>query len=274
MPKIKLNNISLYYEIYGKGTPLLLIGGIGSDSSSWSGVVKEFSSHFQVILFDNRGCGRSDIGDNEYTVSVMAQDAIKLLDFLKIKQTHIIGHSMGGYIAQELAIHNPECIGKIVLESTAPVSSKRNIILFRDIYDQLEREGCSQAWIKRWAFWLFSPRLFTDSSFIDAFIKNSLEYPYLQKADGFKRQIDAIASFDARDKINTLKAKALILEGKDDILITPEESVILAKNIPGSIFQVLDGVGHSIHIENPGLFTDTVLDFLQETGRGKKGFKQ
>lgn len=262
MPKVRLNDISLYYEVYGKGTPLLLIGGLGSDSSSWLGVVKGFSSSFQTIVFDNRCSGRSDIAHGECSVCKMAEDAIKLLDFLKIEQTHILGHSMGGYIAQELAMNYPDRIDRLILESTAPVSSKRNNILFENIYSQLKREGYSEAWFKRWTVWLFSPRLIVDSSFIDTFVKSSVKYPYLQKTDGFKSQIDATASFNACDKINTIKAKTLILEGKDDILITPEEAEILAKNIPGSIFQLLDGVGHSIHIENPRLFTDIVLEFL------------
>jgi pimeloyl-ACP methyl ester carboxylesterase len=265
MPKVKLNDISLYYEVYGGGVPLLLIGGLGSDSSSWLGVVNEFSSYFQTIIFDNRGCGRSDIAYGECTIRKMAEDVIKLLDFLKIKQAHILGHSMGGYIAQELAINYPDRINKLILESTAPVSSQRNNALFEDIYSQLKREGHSESWFKRWAVWLFSPKLIADSSFIDVFFKTSVEYPYLQKADGLKGQIEAIASFDARDRIGTIKAKTLILEGKDDILIIPEEAKILAKNIPESIFQLLDGVAHCIHIENPKLFTDIVLEFLNSS---------
>lgn len=262
MPKVKLKDISLYYEIHGTGAPLLLISGLGSDSSSWSGVVKEFSSYFQTIVFDNRGSGRSDIVHKKCTVSIMAEDVIKLLDFLKIEQAHIAGHSMGGYIAQELAINFPDRIDRLILESTAAVSSKRNNALFNDMYRQLKREGPSEAWIKRWTFWLFSPKLFTDSLFIEAFVKNSAEYSYVQKANGFKSQIDAIASFDVRNKIGTIKANALILEGKADILITPEDAEILAKNIGNSIFKLLDDAAHCIHIENPKLFTDAVLEFL------------
>lgn len=262
MPKAKLNDISLYYEIYGDGTPLLLIAGLGSDSASWLGVVNGLSKYFRTIIFDNRGCGRSDVPRGAYSIRNMADDAVKLLDALEIKRAHIIGHSMGGYIAQQLAINYPERIGKLILESTAPVSSKRNNILFEDIYNQLKREGHSESWIRRWTFWLFSPKLFTDSTFIDTFIKNSLKYPYLQKADGFKSQIDAIALFDARDKIGTIKAKTLILEGKDDILIAQGEAEILARNVRESSFQLLEGVAHCMHIENPKLFTGAVLKFL------------
>lgn len=262
MPKAKLKDVTLYYEVHGKGFPLLLIAGLGSDSSSWLGVIHKLSKNFQVIVFDNRGCGRSDITCRKYTIRQMAQDTIKLLDFLKIEQTHILGHSMGGYIAQELAINYPDRVDKLILESTAPVSSQRNNVLFEDFYNQLKKDGYCETWFKRWTEWLFSPRLIADSAFIDTFIKNSVKYSYLQKAEGLKGQIDAIASFDARYNISTIKAKTFIIEGKDDILVTPEEAEMLAKSIPKSIFQLLDRVAHSIHIENPKLFTGTVLGFF------------
>lgn len=262
MPKAELQNIGLYYNIYGEGTPLLLIAGLGSDSASWSLVIDDLSKEFQAIVFDNRGTGRSDIGHEAISIATMAEDAIKLLDFLQIEKTHLLGHSMGGYVAQELAIHYPERVDKLVLESTAPVSSKRNTILFDDMYHQLGKEGHCEAWIRRWAFWLFSPKIIQDRNFIDSFINNSMNYPFHQKAEDFKSQINAILSFDARDRTGTIQAKTLIVEGKNDILITPEEAGMLAKGISGSTFHLLDEVAHCIHIENPGLFSRTVLTFL------------
>jgi len=262
MPKAKLNDISLYYEVHGEGEPFLLIAGLGSDSASWAGVVKDFSAGFETIVFDNRGCGRSYIGSKKSTISLMAEDVVNLLDYLKIEKAHILGHSMGGYIALELAINYPTRVDKLILASTASVSSKRNNILFEKMYSQLVKEGPSEEWFKRWTFWLFSPETLNNSQFIEKFIKNSVKYPYLQTAEGFKSQIDAIKLFDVRDKLGVIKAKTLILEGKDDALITPEESGILAKNIPGNTFRVLDGVAHSIHIENPRLFTEAMMGFL------------
>ncbi len=262
MPSAQLNGVSLYYEVRGKGEPLLLIAGLGSDSSSWSGVISEFSRHFQVIVFDNRGSGRSDIGRGEYSVSKMAEDAMKLLDFLKIERAHVLGHSMGGYIAQELAINYPLRVGKLVLESTAPVSSKRNNLLFEDFYSQLKREGYSEAWFKRWTFWLFSQKAINERQFIKAFIKNAIGYPHLQKTAAFKKQAGAISSFDARKRLGGIKAKTLILEGKDDILITPQESAILFKRIHKSNFKLLDCMAHSIHIEDPKLFAGNVSEFI------------
>lgn len=262
MPQAKLRDISLYYQIHGSGDPLLLIGGLSSDNYSWSGVIRGFAAHFHVIVFDNAGCGRSGIRRTGCTIRAMAHDAIKLLDFLRIKKAHIIGHSMGGYIAQELAINYPQRVGRLILASTAAVSSSRNNILFEDMYIKLKEEGHSEAWLKRWNFWLFSPRLLHDSTFIKAFISNSLKYPYLQKPAGFKSQIAAIAAFDARARMAAIKAETLILEGKHDILITPEEAEMSAKGILKSTFRILDGAAHAIHLEDPKLFVTAVLGFL------------
>lgn len=262
MPRAKLKDVSLYYEIYGQGKPLLLIAGLGSDVSSWLSVVRQFSAYFKTIIFDNRSCGRSRAPRNKCTVSCMAKDVVGLLDFLKIEKAHILGHSMGGYIAQGLALKYPKRVDKLVLESTASVSSDRNNVLLEDFYTQLKREGVSQEWIKRWAFWLFSPKLFSDKAFIDAFVRNGAKYPYAQKALCFKSQIEAIASFNSGKRLSAIKAKTLIVEGKNDILITPEEAMMLAKNIKGSIFKLLDGVAHCMHIENSKLFTGAVLEFL------------
>ena len=263
MPKAKVGDISLYYEVHGKGRPVLLIAGLGSDISSWAGAINKLAARFKVIAFDNRGTGRSEIPDRRYTVHQMANDAIRLLDYLKIKKTHIIGHSMGGYIAQDLAINHPERVDKLILESTSSVSSERNNALFLDFYKELKRGKNLEAWIRRWTYWLFSKKCLARKAFIEAFVKNGANYPYSQPAKGFKGQIDAIASFDTRKRLRRIKAKTFIIEGKEDILILPEEAEALAKKISGSIFQSVKDTAHCIHIENLDLFVKAVMKFLQ-----------
>lgn len=263
MPRKHPKNRSLYYETRGKGHPLLLIAGLGSDNSSWAGISGKLAKCFQVITFDNRGSGRSGAPGRRYTIRLMADDAKNLLERLGIKKCHVIGHSMGGYIAQELAINYPDRVGKLILAGTAGVSSRRNNILFEDFYKQLKKEGPSEAWFEKWAHWLFPRTLFTRGSFVRTFIKNSIKYPYLQKTSGFKGQMEAIMSFDSRGRTGAIKAKTLVLEGQRDILITPKEAKALAKGIPGSKFKLLEGMAHSMHIENPRLFTSSVLEFLK-----------
>ncbi len=262
MPIAKLEKISLYYEIQGKGYPLLLISGLNSDHASWAGVCAKLAKHFCVIAFDNRSSGRSDAPKKRYSISEMADDATGLLDHLKIKRCHVIGHSMGGYIAQELAIYYPKRIGKLVLEATASVSSARNNILFNDFLKRFKKDHDNEALMRSWTYWSFSPKTFERKNFIEQFIKNASAYPYLQSAEGFKSQIDALGSYNASARIKNIKAKALLIIGTDDILIYPEESMKLAKGIKGSVSEEIKGAGHCLHVEKPEAFVSKVVQFL------------
>jgi 3-oxoadipate enol-lactonase len=259
---MKTGNPSIYYEMRGKGHPLLLISGLNSDSASWAGVCGKLAKHFRVIAFDNRGSGRSDTPKKKYSIREMADDVIGLLDRLQMKKCHVIGHSMGGYIAQELAICYPERVGKLILETTAPVSSTRNNMLFNDFLKRLEKDHDNEASIRLWAYWLFSPKTFERKDYIETFIKYASAYPYLQSAEGFQSQIDAIASFNACARIKNIKSKTLIITGSDDMLIYPAESMKLAKGIKGSVSEEIKDTGHCVHVENPDAFISKVLQFL------------
>ncbi len=265
MADIKLGNMKMYYEVCGKGEPLLLIAGLASDSSSWGGVIKDLSSNFTTVIFDNRGCGRSSTPEEPYTIEDMAGDCIKLLDGLKIERCHVLGHSMGGYIAQVLALQYPERVDRLVLESTSFVSSKRNNELYKGFLNELERGSSSEAVVRGWIPWLFSPKTISDTSFIESFVKAASEYPYPQTAKGFAGQINAIASFDGKNAAASIKPNTLVLEGGQDALITPQEVQALAKLIPASKYAALDGAGHALHIERPKEFVREVTGFILGT---------
>jgi pimeloyl-ACP methyl ester carboxylesterase len=260
---MKTGNPSIYYEMRGKGYPLLLISGLNSDSASWAGVCGKLAKHFRVIAFDNRGSGRSDTPEKRYSIREMAEDAITLLGYLKIKKCHVIGHSMGGYIAQEIAIYYPERVGKLVLEATASVSSSRNNMLVSDFLRRFEKDHDNEALMRSWAYWSFSPKTFERVNYIAQFIKNASTYPYLQSARGFKGQIDALESFNACAKIKNIKTKTFVIIGSDDILIYPEESMKLVKGIKGSIFEKIKDTGHCVHVESPDVFASKVIRFLK-----------
>ena len=263
MPRVKLSAISLYYETHGKGHPILLISGLNSDNASWAGICAKLAKHFRVITFDNRASGRSDAPDSKYSIRDLADYAIDLLGHLRIKKCHIIGHSMGGYIAQELAIHYPERVGKLILEATAFVSSARNNMLVNDFLKRFEKDHDNEALMRSWAYWSFSPKTFERKNYIEQFIKNASAYPYLQSAEGFKGQINALESFNACARIKNIKAKTLVIIGSDDILIYPEESMKLARGIKGSIFEEIKDAGHCVHVEKPDVFTSKVIQFLR-----------
>ena len=118
MPKIKTNNIELYYEVYGAGQPLVLISGLGYPLWQWHKMVPFLAEHFQVITFDNRGVGQSDKPAGPYTAQMLATDTAGLLDALGIEKAIIAGHSMGGFVAQAMALDFPQKVAKLILCST------------------------------------------------------------------------------------------------------------------------------------------------------------
>jgi pimeloyl-ACP methyl ester carboxylesterase len=115
MPKANIHGINLYYQVHGEGAPLVMVQGFGGGHRGWFFQTRAFKKYFQVIIFDNRGIGRSDKAPGQYTVRDLADEAIGLMDYLHIDKAHILGMSMGGMVAQELAINYPDRLKKLVL---------------------------------------------------------------------------------------------------------------------------------------------------------------
>lgn len=263
MPVAQVNNINIYYEIHGEGEPLVLVAGLGSDSQSWQFVINDLSNHFQTIIFDNRGVGRSDSPSPPYSIEDMATDLLKLLDYLNIERMHILGHSMGGFIAQEFAIKYPERVRKLILESTAPISSKRNNFLFNNLYKAWKSGMDMELWLQQFLFWIFSTKTMENEKFISSYVKYTLDYPYPQSIEGFHGQIKAIEEFDARNKLHKIQSETLIMIGEEDILIKPKEAELLYQGISRSSYPTyIEKAAHSIHSEASKSFTNSVLGFL------------
>jgi len=118
MPKANIGDMEIYYEEHGQGPPLVMILGLGQDTATWSFQIPELSNRLRLIVFDNRDCGKSSRCLDDYTTRTMAQDTIGLMDHLGIDQAHICGISMGGMIAQQVALVAPERVNSLILAST------------------------------------------------------------------------------------------------------------------------------------------------------------
>lgn len=140
MPRISIGECSLYYERQGMGFPVLFITGLGGYASFWQEQVGAFARRFEVITFDHRGIGRSDPARTGYIVERMTDDAIALLDALKIKRAHVVGHSTGGAVAQVMAIEHPARLASVVLSATwtkADAYFRRLYSLRKEILERL-----------------------------------------------------------------------------------------------------------------------------------------
>lgn len=262
MPKTLLNGIDLYYETHGKGTPLMLIAGLVSDSQSWVSVINDLSRHCFVITPDNRGVGRSMPQDTELSIRQITDDCVALIRHLGFSSVNLLGHSMGGFVALDLALRYPDCVNRLILAGTSASNSRRNNALFSDWASCLESGMDSGQWFRNMFYWIFSRRFFENDVAVNDAVRFAIDYPYPQSAVAFRNQVKAIAGYDGTEDLSRICSKTLVISGKEDLLFPTEVGAGLARAIPGVDFSVIDSAAHSMHVEQPKAFTDCVLDFL------------
>jgi pimeloyl-ACP methyl ester carboxylesterase len=262
MPKLTINDIELYYEVQGEGIPLLLIAGLASDSQSWQPIIGELTSRCQVITVDNRGVGRTSPLDVETSIHTMATDCIALVKHLGLKSVNMLGHSMGGFVAQECAIHYPEYVDNLILAATSSYNSRRNNDLFSNWACSLEAGLDLKIWFRSIFYWILSERFFEDEKAIEDAVQFEVDYPYPPSSVAFRKQVDAIVEFNCTDKLPTIAARTLVIGGNEDLLFPVQSCKNLAGRIPGAVFTGQDNAAHSIYLENPHVFIGTVLNFL------------
>jgi pimeloyl-ACP methyl ester carboxylesterase len=268
MPKAKVNGININYKIQGRGEPLVMIMGFAGSRAGWIFQRRAFQKYFQVITFDNRGVGSSDKPCGPYSIRMMAEDTIGLMDHLGIEKAHILGVSMGGYIAQELAINYPERVRKLVLGSTNAGQDEvggHSSEYYRGLG---LTEGCpADEWRKiavgkvlRTEFPLaFNGRLYKIG--VAPFVNI---YARLMATRGVAAQFQAIVGHDTLERLTMIQAPTLVITGTGDRIIKPASSDVLAKMIPNARLVKIEGGPHSVFMGMRKRFNKEVLDFLRE----------
>jgi len=262
MPSLRVASINMYYEIYGEGEPLLLIMGLGADLTAWSFQTPEFSKKYRVIVFDNRGAGRTDAPDAPYSIRMMADDTVGLMNALGIQQAHVLGVSMGGRIAQELAIEYPQRVKSLILAATSTKMPPREKHVF-DTAARMLKEGVSaETHLRNLMPWTLTEKFFENQAQVTWSINAMLANPHKQPTYAFIRQFNACAEHDTANRIGRIKAPALILVGREDLFAPVRLSEELAAQIPNAKLVVVDGGGHGFNVEARDKFNQAVLDFL------------
>lgn len=265
MPSVRINNIDCYYEIHGSGRPLVLIAGLASDSQSWHPVINQLSKYFKAVIFDNRGIGRTRYPPESFQISTLAHDTICLLDELAIKKADILGHSMGGYIAQEIAIEYPRRVNKLILANTRAAASQKAKSSFSGLLKILESGKNYELFIREFFSLLFTPEYLGNKEIVEPAVKHLLEYPYPVTAQGFRLQLEALGNFNSLERLGRIEARALVLSGRKDVLIPAEESQLLTDKIPRAKIIFLENAAHSMQVEQPDAFAGCVSEFLLNT---------
>jgi pimeloyl-ACP methyl ester carboxylesterase len=263
MPKLNVNDIQIYFEVQGEGVPLVMIMGLGANLDWWDPrMIQELSRRFRTVMLDNRGAGRTDASDRDYTIRLFADDTAALMDGLGISRAHVLGISMGGMIAQELALSYPQKVEKLVLCSTS-CGGEKSVLPSEDAMRTLtaDRSTMSQEEVAK----MVIPVLLTEdfvkknSDFVELVMQRILKAPISDES--YKRQLSAIMEFNTHDRLPQIKSPTLILCGRKDILVPPGNGPILAEAIPNSKLVYLERSAHAL-AEDRDEVIDAVTGFL------------
>ncbi|MCB1072367.1 MAG: alpha/beta fold hydrolase [Chlamydiia bacterium] len=263
MPKISVNGTDLYYERHGKGIPFILICGFTNTLEMWEGIAPQLKDHFEVITFDNRGSGRSGVTAPPYTIDLLADDVIGLMDALEIQKSHLMGSSMGTTIVQTLGLRYPERLLKGVL--LAPFNAIPNTVIrvSKTITKLLEFGVKLELVIETVIPWLFSNTFLSDSNRVEQMISDMVNNPFPQTPEGYAGQLAALAAFDLTDKLPEIETEMLIMPGEEDLFTPLRCAKILEERLPnGKLFPV-PKVGHMLHIEAVETVMEETLAFCK-----------
>ena len=269
MTMTKVGALNMEYYDEGSGPPLLLIMGLGGQASSWGEpLLEQLQAHFRTVRFSNRGTGATDKPAGGYTIRQMAEDAAGLMEAIGLKQAHVFGISMGGMIAQELALNHPERVQGLVLGCTTcgPAHSvavpAQTLAQFGQIMQLPVEERIERFWEIT-----VTPEFKADRA---DFLKRILELGVATPTpmETFGLHFAAIQAMDTYDRLPQITSPTLVIHGDRDILVPVENAEILHERIPGSRVRIVRGTGHCFFWEEPDEVVEEVVQFLSKVPVG------
>ena len=272
MPRIRVGDIHLHYDVYGEGEPLLLITGFGASSASWRPeFVAGLARNFTVLTFDNRGTGRSDQPDTPMSMALLADDAAGLLENLGIARAHVLGASMGGYIGQELAINHARRVAGLVLGCTY-CGDQDGIPLDRERFAAMRAPAAGDPREEIRLQWptVYRPEFIAaNRDFLESELERTLRYPTPPAT--LRRQREATTVWNSRERLHQVTAPTLIVTGDRDERMDPRNSSILHEHIPNSRLHLIEGAGHKFWNSHPDETVAVVTAFLSPCGAAVRG---
>jgi 3-oxoadipate enol-lactonase len=262
------DGVAIHYEVWGRreATPVLMIQGLGADSRGWALQRMAFGRRHRCFALDNRGVGQSDRPAGPYSLEQMAADAVGVLDAEGVETAHIMGASMGGVIAQFIAVLYPERVRSLTLACTACRHHQWRRELLAEWAEEVGAHGMS-ALTRDGLQWLVGPRLRRRFGvWLNVLARIVLQQP----PEPFVAQINAIldASDDVRFALADVRVPTLIITGSQDALTPVGDAEELAELIPHALLEVITGAAHGLMVEAPNGFNDAVLRFLHDVDSG------
>lgn len=266
MPSVRVNDIDIAYEVDGAGDPLLMIMGITGSKHHWLGFEKLLKDDFLTITFDNRGVGKTTVTPAPYLMRQMAADTVGLLDALSIEKAHIFGVSMGGMIAQEVALTYPGRVRTLVLGCTH-FGGREQIFPPAEVIERafiLAGKTSEEAMRDILSVNLTPEFMKKRPDVVDHLMEYGLQNK--MKREGFAGQMGAVSDHDTSDRLDAIKGPTLSIAGDKDELIPPENSVEIVGRIKQAQITLLPGIGHMFWIETPDEAAFQIKRFIQSQG--------
>jgi 3-oxoadipate enol-lactonase len=256
MSMLTIGETRIHYHVHGKGEPVLLVAGLAGDLYTWKKALPKLEQHHTVIVFDNRGSGLTQTSAAPFSISTLCDDAVALLRALDIGKAHVVGWSMGGNVAQELALRHPEKVGALVLMSTFMKEPDRSRFAL-DVLIHSVREGASmETFMMMLQAWCSTNPAFQGKR---ASWDKKASGDERLSIEGFARQKLALDGFDTRAEAGKISLSTLVVHGADDIMVPIAFGQDLAAQIHGSAFCRVAEAGHFLPASE---WTGPVLDFI------------
>lgn len=262
MPTVTVNGLNMYYEQVGKGPDLVLISGLSADHQTWSRVLPLLEANYRVLIFDNRGAGQTDAPDVPSSIADMAADTAGLMRQLGINKAHILGQSMGSYIAARLALDMPEIVNRLILVSSGARTTAQSAYAIQ-MSLKLAAAGIDRKLlIENSVTLLFGAPILQDVTRIAAYVAYKISNPHQQTLHGFNRQIQAIQEHDIQNELAHITMPTLVIAGEQDLIQPVKNANYLVEHLPRAELITLRNVGHVPQHEAPELFVSHVQRFL------------
>jgi 3-oxoadipate enol-lactonase len=260
VPYATRDGVKIYWEEHGSGDPLLLIMGLGATLEWWNRLVPVLAERFRTIVFDNRGVGRSDIPSGPYPIPEMASDAVAVLDAAGVDRAHVFGASMGGMIAQELALTQPSRVRSLILGCTA-CGGSQSVPAAKAVREAL---GARSTMTREEASWVMAPYIF-DAGTPRERVAEDIAVRLTAKVtnDGYFAQLGGIRAWSGtHDRLAALKMPVLVIHGETDQLVPAENGRIIARAIPGSKLVMTPNASHIFFTDQFEASSGAILSFL------------
>jgi pimeloyl-ACP methyl ester carboxylesterase len=262
MPSTGANGVEVWFDQEGDGDDVLFISGLADEGACWVDQVAGLKDRYRLTTFDNRGVGRSSTPDGPFQIADFAADTIALMDTLGLARPHVVGSSMGGAIAQELALAHPDRVRSLVLNGTWCRGDRFLHEIFRNWMWSAQKADSIRDFLVTVNLWCFSPRIWNDGT-MDGWIDAAEASPYAQSVDAFCRSAQALIEHDTADRIEAIGVPTLVTVGELDLCLPARYAEAIAQRIPGARVLVVAAVGHQPFQEVPDDYNRLLNEFWQ-----------